>query len=74
MLQRLGTPVTEKLWYEKAGGRKFLLCSAFGIVFCLMLVTDVLSEAAFERLMAGTVVAFILGNVGQKALAKQAAP
>ncbi len=66
--------MTEKLWYERAGGRKFLLCSFFGVVFCLMFVAGALSEPAFERLIAGTVVAFIVGNVGQKALTKPAAP
>jgi hypothetical protein len=62
--------MNEKLWYERAGGRKFLLCVGFGAVFCLMYGFGPLSEGAFERLMAGTVLAFVGGNVAQKWLTK----
>lgn len=55
-------------WYQRAGGRKFLLCVAFGAVFCILFVCAVLSEPTFERLIGGTVLVYVAGNVGQKAL------
>jgi len=58
------------LWYQRWGGRKFLMCAAFGAVFCLMFQFGKLSETAFQFLMGGTVLVFVAGNVGQKALVK----
>ena len=57
-------------WYSRAGGRKFLMCSTFGAVFCLMFWVGPLSESAFQFLMGGTVLVFVSGNVAQKALTK----
>jgi hypothetical protein len=61
------------LWYQNLGGRKFILCVGFGVVFCLMYVFGPLSESGFITLMGGTVLGFIAGNVGQKALTKDKA-
>ena len=59
------------LWYQRWGGRKFILCAGFGAVFCLMFRIGPLSEAAFQFLMAGTVFVYVAGNVGQKALTRK---
>jgi hypothetical protein len=58
--------MTDLLWYQRWGGRKFLLCVGFGLIFCAMFAVKRLSEPAFQFLMGGTVVAFIAGNVLQK--------
>jgi hypothetical protein len=65
--------MNDKLWYQLAGGRKFVMCVGFGAAFCLMYVFGPLSESGFITLMGGTVLGFIAGNVGQKALTKDSA-
>lgn len=63
--------MTDRPLLQLWGGRKFVMCCAFGVAFCLMYLLGPLSEAAFERLIGGTVVVYIAGNVLQK---KQVAP
>lgn len=65
--------MADTLWYQRWGGRKFILCAGFGLIFCAMFVAKLLSEAAFQLLMGGTVVTYIAGNVGQKAVSKPGA-
>lgn len=62
------------LWYQRWGGRKFVLCVGFGLIFCALYAFGPLSEEGFRFLMGGTVLVYVAGNVGQKALTPKDKP
>lgn len=56
--------------FTRYGGRRFLLCVGCAAINTILFAWGTLSESGYLLIVSGTVVAYITGNVAQRAVQK----
>lgn len=62
------TPESLHAWMEAAGGRRFLMASAAGIVSTVLFVFHQLTQGNYMMLQSGTVLMYLAANNHEKSM------